>query len=115
MLFKTEHGRFPLYPGKEVWIEYADSVGEEKWGRWFQRAVRLPTEHLDVELAFPSDLDPAVWGIETSMTAEAAPLRTAPIRREEDGMRVFCWITSTPAHGGGFTRERTGQVVCHER
>ncbi|MFG2601685.1 hypothetical protein [Streptomyces sp. NPDC048462] len=30
-------------------------------------------------------------------TAEAAPLRTALARREEDGMRVFTWTTSTPA------------------
>ncbi|MFE2106563.1 multiprotein-bridging factor 1 family protein [Kitasatospora sp. NPDC059463] len=96
LLFENEHGRFPLYPGEEVWIEYAYSVGEEKWGRWFQRAVRLPTEHLEVELAFPADLDPAVWGMETSMTAEAAPLRTAPIRREEGDIRVFSWSTSTP-------------------
>ncbi|MFI2612596.1 XRE family transcriptional regulator [Kitasatospora sp. NPDC018619] len=96
LLFENEQGRFPLYPGEEVWIEYAYSVGEEKWGRWFQRAVRLPTEHLEVELAFPADLDPAVWGMETSMTAEAAPLRTAPIRREEEGMRVFSWSASTP-------------------
>ncbi|WP_406224636.1 hypothetical protein [Streptomyces anulatus] len=34
-------------------------------------------------------LDPAVWGTETSMTAEAASLRTAPVQREENGMRVF--------------------------
>ncbi|MGF1426859.1 helix-turn-helix domain-containing protein [Kitasatospora sp. LaBMicrA B282] len=97
LLFENDHGRFPLYPGEEVWIEYAYSVSDEKWGRWFQRAVRLPTEHLEVELAFPADLDPAVWGTETSMTAEAAPLRTAPIRRDEDGKRVFSWSTSTPA------------------
>ncbi|WP_380285948.1 multiprotein-bridging factor 1 family protein [Kitasatospora purpeofusca] len=97
LLFENEQGRYPLYPGEEVWIEYAYSVGEKKWGRWFQRAVRLPTEHLEVELAFPADLDPAVWGMETSMTAEAAPLRTAPIRRDEDGMRVFSWSTTTPA------------------
>ncbi|MFD8481835.1 multiprotein-bridging factor 1 family protein [Kitasatospora sp. NPDC059673] len=97
LLFENGHGRFPLYPGESVWIEYAYSVGEEKWGRWFQRAVRLPTEYLEVELAFPAELDPAVWGTETSMTAEAAPLRTAPIRREEGGMRVFSWSTSTPA------------------
>ncbi|MFG2407101.1 multiprotein-bridging factor 1 family protein [Streptomyces brevispora] len=97
LLFENEQGRFPLYPGESVWIEYAYSVGEEKWGRWFQRAVRLPTEHLGVELAFPAELDPAVWGTETSMTAEAAPLRTAPVQREESGMRVFSWSTSAPA------------------
>ncbi|WP_316528104.1 hypothetical protein [Kitasatospora brasiliensis] len=80
-----------------MWIEYAYSIGEEKWGRWFQRAVRLPTAHLEVELAFPAELDPAVWGTETSMTAEAVPLRTAPMRRDEAGVRLFSWSTSTPA------------------
>ncbi|MDH6703431.1 hypothetical protein P3T27_000112 [Kitasatospora sp. MAA19] len=33
LLFENEHGRFPLYPGESVRIEYAYSVGEEKWGR----------------------------------------------------------------------------------
>ncbi|MCY0932336.1 hypothetical protein OTB20_40550 [Streptomyces sp. H27-H1] len=89
LVFENAQGRFPLYPGESVWIEYADSVGDEKWGRWFQRAVRLPTEHLQVSLAFPAALDPVVWGTETSMSAEASPLRTAPVRSEEGGMRVF--------------------------
>lgn len=80
-----------------MWIECAYSVSDEKWGRWLQRAVRLPTEHLEAQLAFPVGLDPVVWRTETSMTAEAAPLRTAPARREENGMRVFTWPTSTPA------------------
>ncbi|WP_424862827.1 hypothetical protein [Streptomyces sp. MMS24-I29] len=46
LLFDNDHGRFPLYPGGSVWIEYAYSVGDDKWGNWFQRAVRLPTEQL---------------------------------------------------------------------
>lgn len=97
LLFDNDQGRFPLYPGESVWIEYAYSVGDDKWGRWFQRAVRLPTGHLEVELAFPAELDPVVWGTETSMTAGAAPLRTAPIRREDGAARVFTWSTSMPA------------------
>ncbi|WP_372411485.1 hypothetical protein [Streptomyces luteireticuli] len=68
-----------------------------KHGRWFQRAVRLPTEHLEVQLAFPAVLDPVVWGTETSMTAEASPLRTATVRRDENGTRLFSWTTSAPA------------------
>ena len=40
----TTHGRYPLYPGECVWIEYAYTVGDNKWGNWFQRAVRLPTD-----------------------------------------------------------------------
>lgn len=93
LLFNNDQGRFPLYPGESVWIEYAYSVGDQTWGRWFQRAVRLPTEHLEVQLAFPAALDPVVWGTETSMTAEASPLRTAPVQRET---RLFSWTTSTP-------------------
>ncbi|MEU6486958.1 helix-turn-helix transcriptional regulator [Streptomyces sp. NPDC046887] len=97
LLFDNEHGRFPLYPGESVWIEYAYTVADDKWGNWFQRAVRLPTEHLEVQLSFPAALDPVVWGTETSMTAEAAPLRTAPVQSGDGELRRFTWITATPA------------------
>ncbi|MEV6673185.1 helix-turn-helix transcriptional regulator [Streptomyces sp. NPDC051162] len=97
LLFENGQSRFPLYPGESVWIEYAYSVSDHKWGRWFQRAVRLPTEHLEVQLAFPVMLDAMVWGTETSMTAEAAPLRTAPSRHDDGETSVFTWSTSTPA------------------
>lgn len=97
LLFDNEHGRFPLYPGESVWIEYAYTVGDDKWGNWFQRAVRLPTEQLEVQLVFPVVLDPVVWGTETSMTAEASPLRTPPVRSDDGELRQFRWITTTPA------------------
>ncbi|MFI1183109.1 helix-turn-helix domain-containing protein [Streptomyces sp. NPDC020799] len=97
LLFENDQGRFPLYPGESVWIEYAYSVSDHKWGRWFQRAVRLPTEHLEVQLVFPVMLDAMVWGTETSMTAEAAPLRTAPSRHDDGETSVFTWSTSAPA------------------
>jgi hypothetical protein len=31
------------------------------------------------------------------MTAEAAPLKTAPVQRETDGKPTFSWSTSSPA------------------
>ncbi|MFK4070563.1 hypothetical protein [Streptomyces sp. NPDC029674] len=31
------------------------------------------------------------------MIAQATPLRTAPSRRDEDGMRTYTWSTTTPA------------------
>ena len=96
LLFENSQTRFPLYPGETVWIECAYTVGAEKWGRWFQRAVRLPTEHLEVQLAFPTHLDPIVWGTETSMTAQAAPLATAPTHVADDGVDVFIWSTDNP-------------------
>jgi len=96
LLFENQHGRFPLYPGESRWIEYGYTVGEDKWGNWFQRAVRLPTQRLSVQLQFPAELDPAVWGMETSMTAEAYPFRTAIEQEERDGNRVFSWSTDNP-------------------
>ncbi|WP_328953039.1 helix-turn-helix transcriptional regulator [Kitasatospora purpeofusca] len=105
LLFDNEQGRFPLYPGEATWIEYAYSVGADKWGHWFQRAVRLPTEHLAVRLDFPADLDPVVWGTETSMTAEAAPLRTAVNRHNVGDRRRFAWATDDPPLHARFRLE----------
>jgi peptide deformylase len=96
LLFENEDGHFPLYPGESTWIRYTYTVSDEKWGPWFQRAVRLPTKHLSVRLLFPSHLDPVVWGMETTMTADAFPFRTAIIKHREDGYEVFSWATEDP-------------------
>ena len=80
LLFENDNARFPLYPGQRATIEYAYTVGEDKWGHWFQRAVRLPTRCLSVRLDFPAETRPVVWGVETSLTAEAGPLRTPMTR-----------------------------------
>jgi peptide deformylase len=96
LLFENADGRFPLYPGQRATIEYSYMVGEDKWGSWFQRAVRLPTQRLTVRLDFPATLDPVVWGVETSLTAAASPLRT-PVTMDYEGDRmVFEWATEDP-------------------
>ncbi len=100
LLFENDQGRFPLYRGERATIEYHYELGEEKWGQWFQRAVRLPTRYLAVRLDFPAALRPAVSGLVTSLTSEQ-PLST-PIReqRRSDprlGERVvFDWETELP-------------------
>ncbi|WP_407566959.1 peptide deformylase [Polymorphospora sp. A560] len=96
LLFENAEGRFPLYPGERVAIEYGYTVGQEKWGQWFQRAVRVPTRKLTVRLDFPERLDPHVWGVETSLSAEEAPLRTPLQRRVEDGRTHVDWTTEEP-------------------
>jgi peptide deformylase len=96
LLFENADGMFPLYPGHRTHIEYVYRVGGDKWGQWFQRAVRLPTRHLTVRLSFPIALGPVVWGMETSLSTEAVPLRT-PIEQEVRGERaVFSWATDAP-------------------
>jgi peptide deformylase len=96
LLFENDEACFPLYPGESTEIVYSYTVSDIKWGQWFQRAVRLPTRRLIVRLDFPAQLGPSVWGMETSMSAQALPFRT-PIARTEDGDRVrFTWTTDDP-------------------
>ncbi|MFE6785160.1 peptide deformylase [Streptomyces sp. NPDC057680] len=105
LLFENEDGRYPLYPGESVWLEYSYTVGAEKWGQWFQRAVRLPTKRLSVSLDFPAELDPAVWGTETTMTATGNPFRN-PVRSATEGGRlVFSWSTDEPPLHARFRLE----------
>lgn len=96
LLFENDHGRYPLYPGESAWLEYSYTVGDDKWGSWFQRAIRLPTRRLGVRLDFPADLNPVVWGTETTMTAEAFPFRNPVRSATEGGRRVFSWSTDEP-------------------
>ena len=95
LLFANDHGQFPLYPGERTTIDYAYTVGEEKWGQWFQRAVRLPTRNLTVRLDFPVEFEPQVWGVEASLAAEV-PVRTPLERHNDDKRAVFEWSTDAP-------------------
>lgn len=96
LLFENEQGRFPLYPGQRTVIEYSFTVDDERWGTWFQRSIRLPTRRLRIMLSLPASLLPQVWGVETSLAAGEAPLRT-PVVRHRDGERDrFEWETEAP-------------------
>lgn len=94
--FANERMRFPLYPGQEAWITYSYSVSADKWGPWFQRAVRLPTRELTVSLSFPTYLQPTVWGTETSLSANFAPLRTPPTQAIDADDTIYTWTTLDP-------------------
>lgn len=103
--FRNSTSRFPLYPGQEAEITYSYSVSADKWGPWFQRAVRLPTRRLSVEVAFPAATEPAVWGTETSLSADFAPLRTPLQCTVRGGRTVFSWATMHPPLHARFRLE----------
>jgi peptide deformylase len=104
LLFENERGRFPLYPGERTTIEYTYRVRQDKWGQWFQRAVRLPTRHLTVRLDFPVELAAQVWGVESSLAAEA-PVRTPLGRRVDAGRTRFEWSTDAPGLNARYRLE----------
>lgn len=96
LLFENDAGSFPLYPGQRTVIEYGYSVSDSLWGPYFQRAIRLPTQLLQVRLDLPARLDPKVWGVETSLSTGEAPLRTPVMRRLDGDRAVFEWETEAP-------------------
>jgi peptide deformylase len=96
LLFENVDGRFPLYPGDTAWISYVYTVHARKWGPWWARAIRLPTRRLSMTAIFPARLQPVVWGITTSMAADASPFPT-PISRQQKGDQVvFSWSADEP-------------------
>ncbi|MFB9902883.1 peptide deformylase [Allokutzneria oryzae] len=96
LLFANSSAQFPLYPGEKTQITYSYQVSENKWGPWFQRAVRLPTKKLSVDLDFPMTAQPSVWGTETGMEMDGLPFRSQ-IRRVQFADRVrFSWMTENP-------------------
>jgi peptide deformylase len=90
-----------LYPGDEAMIEYEYSVTHDKWGPWFQRAIRYPTHELSVRLDFPVALGPHVWGRERSSQhpSEYRPFRTKIHCVTKGLRRIYTWsIQNPPLH-----------------
>jgi hypothetical protein len=103
--FANDDGQFPLYPGQRTTIEYSYHVGADKWGPWFQRAIRMPTAELRVELDFPAETQVAVWGTVSSLSSEGAPLST-PIQAEQTVDRMtFTWSVRAPVIGARYRFE----------
>lgn len=95
--FKNDSYEFPLYPGERAWIEYQYTVARDAWGEYFQRAIRLPTRYLSVRMSFPAALRPRVWGTETSMTADGAPLAGSPqMEHAANGQVEWFWEIPHP-------------------
>jgi transcriptional regulator with XRE-family HTH domain len=96
LLFQNDAEQFPLYPGQSTWITYSYHVGDDKWGPWFQRAIRFPTDRVAVRLAFPESLQPSAWGFEISPTLGQVALSTPLQRSTRDDEVVFDWATDYP-------------------
>lgn len=96
LLFENPGGKFPLYPGQSTTIEYHYSVSADKWGKWWQRAIRVPTERLSAELVFPKAVEPMLWGLQTTLSAERLPVQPAASRQETDGRIVYTWSKDRP-------------------
>jgi transcriptional regulator with XRE-family HTH domain len=95
--FENAERRFPLYPRHRAAVEYAYHVPELKFGNWFQRAIRLPTHDLAMELDFRSRDEPAVWGTVSSLTTEGAALGSPEVSYRDPDRTVYTWLVRSPA------------------
>jgi peptide deformylase len=94
--FENANAQFPLYPGDTTTIDYQYSVVADKWGQWWQRAIRVPTEKLSLELDFPASHDPMLWALQTTLSAERLPVQP-PATRSLKGERVlYTWTADRP-------------------
>jgi transcriptional regulator with XRE-family HTH domain len=86
----------PLYTGDSAVIECGYRVPTAKWGDWFEREIRWPTESLTVTLRFPVSLDvrltarEVTWGGDRFLPSGMQPLVL-------DGTTNYTWSTSGPA------------------
>jgi hypothetical protein len=53
LVFANNEGTFPLLPGRACTLSYSYRVLDNKWGPWFSRRIRTPTERLAITAEFP--------------------------------------------------------------
>ncbi|WP_433306434.1 helix-turn-helix domain-containing protein [Actinoplanes sp. CA-030573] len=95
ILFAPAGSPQPVYPGDTAVVACGWSLHWTQWGDWLARAVRWPTRHLSITLAFPA-ADVTVTGQESTWSEDRL-LRTSTA---DGAANVHTWQTSGPALGG---------------
>jgi hypothetical protein len=85
----------PIYPGESATITCAYRVPCTKWGDWFEREIRWPTEHLSVSLGFPERLAVRLTASEVTWGGDRV-LPTEIKSQVLDGVRYYSWSTARP-------------------
>jgi hypothetical protein len=94
--FENTDRHFPLYPRERATIDYGYRVTGAKFGDWFQRAIRLPTRDLEIELDFAVGESPAVWGTVSSLSSDGAPMGPPTVSRRDGDRTVYRWAVTAP-------------------
>ena len=86
----------PIYPGHSATIVCAYRVHATKWGNWFEREIRWPTEQLEVHLRFPVRLGVSLTGREVTWGGDRG-LPSEVDSATSDGVTYYSWSTTVPA------------------
>lgn len=95
---RTEPNGFPspIYPRESAVLCCMYRVPCTKWGDWFEREIRWPTEQLSVSLGFPERLEVRLTAREVTWGGD----RPLPARGDSwvrEGVRYHSWSTARPA------------------
>jgi peptide deformylase len=115
LLFKNNSTSFPLLPGKSAVIEYQYSVKRSKWGNWLQRTASTNTSRMDVELRFPEELAPALWGTQICGTAAALPFKQEIAHVTSGAHDVYTYSIDSPYPDGTYRIEWRFQMEDRPR
>ena len=85
----------PIYPGHSATIVCSYRVHATKWGNWFEREIRWPTEQLSVHLRFPVGLGVSLTGREVTWSGDRS-LPSPPTADTRDGVTDFSWSMTVP-------------------
>jgi len=85
----------PVYPGHSATIVCSYRVHATKWGNWFEREIRWPTEQLSVHLRFPVRLGVSLTGREVTWNGDRT-LPSPPTAATRDGVTDFSWSVTVP-------------------
>jgi peptide deformylase len=105
LLFKNGAKSFPLPPNESTIIEYQYTVRRTKWGNWLQRIISRPTTKFQVELSFPKELGPTVWGNQICGTAAALPFKQDIIHTASNVHDVYSCTIDSPYPDGTYRLE----------
>jgi len=94
--FESPDGQtLPLYPGQSVNLKYSYRVPTLLWGRWFQRAIRIPTDELVIRLRIPTKSEPVAWCREMSYERHG-PIQQPPTELQLERIKQYEWRVFNP-------------------
>ncbi|HET6481245.1 MAG TPA: helix-turn-helix transcriptional regulator [Actinoplanes sp.] len=93
--FETGGARFPIYPGRSAVVTHSYRVRAQKWGPYFRRDIRTPTEELRVIIRFDIEAN-RVRGSVTSLNSEE-PEEIVPALARRAGNLTLRWAGSAPS------------------
>lgn len=94
LIFESADMQLPLYPAQRTTVTYTYRLPERRQDAAFERDIRTPTRRLRIQLDFPAQLAPVVWGRQTSLATESE--MDEPVTRTAGSRTGFEWQIDNP-------------------